>query len=55
MYSAKIRAAEEIQLLLPDDPFERDLDGRAVALLAVGLLLIAFPVYGLLNRRTSVN
>lgn len=46
MYTARIEAAEEIQLLLPDDQPVRELDGRTVMLVGLGLLLITFPLYG---------
>ena len=43
MYNARIAAAEEIQLLLPDNQPVRDLEVNAMALLGIGLLLIAIP------------
>ena len=43
MYTARIEAAEEIQLLLPDNQPARELEVNAMALLGLGLLAIAIP------------
>lgn len=46
MYVGKIEAAEEIQLLLPDNQPEPEQKGRGGMLLGIGFLMIAIPYWG---------
>lgn len=57
MFSARMEAAEEIQLLLPDNQPGPRLDSRSVLLLGIGVLLIAIPVcgLGLLGKGTAAS
>jgi hypothetical protein len=54
MYNARLQAAEEIQMLLPDHQPGRDLPVNAVTLVGIGLLLIAIPAccFRFLSART---
>ena len=45
MYHGKIEAAEEIQLLLPEDSPEPETKGRGAMLLGIGFLLVAIPYW----------
>ena len=47
MYVGKIEAAEEIQLLLPENQPEPENIGKGAAILGIGFLIVALPYWGL--------
>ena len=47
MYVGKIEAAEEIQLLLPENQPEPEADGKGAVILGIGFLIVALPYWGL--------